>query len=456
MRDMTKGDPVRHVLVFAMPMILASIFQQMYNAVDSIIVGRYVGANALAAVGAAFPAMFFAMSFIMGITIGVQIIISQLFGAGEHGKLKTTFGTSLVALTIMVIVASVLGHFVTVPLLKLINTPPEILADASTYLDIIFKGLIFMFVYNLYTSMLRGIGDSRTPLYFLILASLLNIVLDYVFVVNYNMKVAGVAYATVIAQAVSAVCCVAYTYYRIPLFKLGLSDLRIDWPTLQQIFRFGIPSAIQQSIASVGSMFVQGLVNSFGTTAAAAFAAGNKIESFFVMIPMNVSNAMSTYIGQNTGAGEIERVRTGFKKVTIINMVVTGLLSLIAVAFPNQLMEIFIDASEVGVIELGVIYLSTLFLFYSLQALMLSMAAFFRGVGDMRVALAMSMTALFVRITSAYLMAKPLGYLTISLSQPIGWSMALLLAFFAYRSNRWTKFSVARPNAGQEPTASAE
>lgn len=443
MRDMTTGSPVKHVLTFAMPMMLASIFQQLYNTVDSIIVGRFVGPNALAAVGAAFPAMFFAMSFILGITIGVQIIISQLFGAGDHERLKATFATSLISLMVMVVIAGVVGQLITVPLLEAINTPPEILVDSADYLSVIFKGIIFMFIYNLYTSMLRGVGDSKTPLYFLIISSILNIVLDLVFVLYFNMGVKGVAIATVISQAVSSVLCVVYTYYRVPLFKLAREDLRFDMEIFKTIIKFGIPSAVQQSIASVGSMLVQGLVNSFGASAMAAFAAGNKVESFFMMPLINISNAMSTFIGQNTGAGELDRVRSGFKRVTIVNMAITGALCVLAVGFPTQLMQIFIDASETEVISLGVLYLSTLFMFYVLQALMFSMMGFFRGVGDMGVSLAMSMTSLFVRISVAYALAGSIGYLTISISQPIAWTVALVLAFVAYKSNRWTRFNVA-------------
>ncbi len=450
MKDMTRGNPVKEVLLFSVPMILASVFQQAYNAVDSIIVGQFVGANALAAVGAAGPAMFLAMSILIGITMGVQIIISQLFGAGEYEKMRTTFATSIVSLMVMVVIASIIGYYASETILELMQTPPEILADAKAYLDEIFKGLIFMLLYNLYTSVLRGVGDSRTPLYFLIISSLLNVVLDLVYVLQFNMGVRGAAVATVQSQAVSVILCIIYTNLRIPMFRVGLKDLRVDFSVLAMVLRFGIPTAIQQSISAVGSMFVQGLVNSFGATAAAAFAAGNKVESFLMMPLINIGNATSTFVAQNTGAGQLERVRTGFKKVTLINVLITAAISILPLTLPEMLMQIFIDGSETGVIEYGCLYLSTLFFFFFLQALMFSMSGFFRGVGDMNVSLAMSMVALVVRIGSAYALAGPLGYLTISVSQPIGWTCALILAFWAYRSNRWTRFSVTdRETAAQ-------
>lgn len=314
MKDMTQGNPVKEVLLFSVPMILASVFQQMYNAVDSIIVGQFVGANALAAVGAAFPAMFLATSVLIGITMGVQIIISQLFGAGEHERMRATFATSIISLMILVVIASVIGYFASGTILELMNTPPEIIADSKAYLDEIFKGLIFMFLYNLYTSVLRGVGDSKTPLYFLIISSILNIVLDLVYVIQFGMGVRGVAVATVQSQAVSVILCIIYTNIRIPLFRLGLKDLRVDFGILRTVLRFGIPTAIQQSISAIGSMLVQGLVNSFGATAAAAFAAGNKVESFMMMPLINIANATSTYVAQNTGAGKLDRVRDGFQE----------------------------------------------------------------------------------------------------------------------------------------------
>ncbi len=455
MKDMTKGNPVKVVLLFSIPMLLASVFQQMYNAVDTIIVGQYVGANALAAVGASGPAMFLAMSIIVGIAMGAQIIISQQFGAGEHEQMHTTFATAIVALASLTLIASVVGLFISRWVLQLMNTPEEILADSQAYLNEIFKGLVFMLLYNVYTSALRAVGDSKTPLYFLIFSSFLNVGLDLLFILQFNLGVRGAAIATVLSQAVSVVLCVLYTNRNIPMFRLHLSDLRIDFATLKMILRFGVPTAIQQSIGAVGAMMVQGLVNSFGAVAAAAFAAGNKVESFLMMPLINIGNATSTYVAQNTGAGETERVREGFKKVTIINVLITMALSSLPLLIPEKLMQIFISSTETGVIEYGVLYLSTLFFFFFLNALMFSMSSFFRGVGDMNVALAMSMVTLFVRISVAYALAKPLGYLTISLSQPIGWSCALLLAFWAYRSGRWMRFSVVKREQ-QEEQAAAE
>ena len=265
------------------------------------------------------------------------------------------------------------------------------------------------------------------------------------------MGVRGAAVATVVSQAVSVVLCMVYTQKRIPMFRLRLSDLRINGPALAMILRFGIPTAIQQSIGAVGAMLVQGLVNSFGAVAAAAFAAGNKVESFLMMPLINIGNATSTYVAQNTGAGEMGRVKEGFKKVTIINVLITMAISAFPLLMPETLMQIFISSAETSVIEYGVIYLSTLFFFFFLNALMYSMSSFFRGVGDMNVALAMSMISLGVRISVAYALAKPLGYLTISLSQPISWVCALALAFWAYRSGRWMRFSVTK--TGQEAAA---
>lgn len=454
MRDMTQGSAVRHVVTFAIPMVLGSIFQQLYNAADSVIVGQYVGPDALAAVGTSFPAMFLIISAVMGLTIGIQVIVSQLYGAGEHEELKRTFSTSLITLIGMVLVASVVGYYATEPLLRLINTPEAILPDAAAYMRIMFIGLIFQFMYNLYTSMLRGIGDSKTPLYFLIFSSILNVGLDLYFILVLKMGVSGAAIATIIAQGVAAALCILYTYYKVPLLRLTRADICFDKEIFVRILRFGIPTAIQQSVISLGMMAVVGLVNSFGTVTMAAYTAGNKVESFVAMPIMNIGNALSTFVGQNTGAGKSDRVRTGYRAVLKISIAISLAMSLLIIPFSKYLIMIFIRASEAEVIAIGAEYLSTMFLFYTLQAVMFCMGGFFRGVGDMKTALIISLLALAGRVTSAYLMAQVsfIGYRAIWLSMPVGWIIASLFGLYVYKSNRWTRFAVVKkPSPDDEP-----
>lgn len=248
MKDMTQGNPVKEVLLFSVPMILASVFQQMYNAVDSIIVGQFVGANALAAVGAAFPAMFLATSVLIGITMGVQIIISQLFGAGEHERMRATFATSIISLMILVVIASVIGYFASGTILELMNTPPEIIADSKAYLDEIFKGLIFMFLYNLYTSVLRGVGDSKTPLYFLIISSILNIVLDLVYVIQFGMASGALPLPLCSPRRYRSYCALSTP---ISAFRCSAWASRISEWTLESCARSsGLESPLRSSRAS--------------------------------------------------------------------------------------------------------------------------------------------------------------------------------------------------------------
>ena len=445
MRDMTTGSPVKLVLSFSLPMILGSAFQQLYNTVDSIVVGRFVGANALAAVGAAFPAMFFVTSFMIGLSMGITVIVAQLFGAGETERLKTTFSTSFLTMLLLTVISTVVGYFMIDPLLRLLNTPAEIFADTATYLEIIFIGLLPMVIYNFYSAVLRGIGDSKTPLYFLIIASVVNVVLDLYFVIELHMGVAGVAYATVAAQAVSSVFCIFYTYYRISVFRVGVREMVFDQELFRLVIRYGVPTALQQCIVSMGMMAVSGLVNSFGAVTMAAYTAGNKIETFVALPAMNIGNALSTFVGQNAGAGKDERVRKGFLSVTKINALLCVAMSLVIIPFARYLIMIFIDVNEAPVVvEQGAEYLVVMFIFYFMQAVMFCLGGFFRGVGDMKTALAVSFVALSVRCISAYSMAPFVQHSSVWYSIPIGWLAGCLVGLIAYRSGKWNRYTITK------------
>jgi len=449
---MTSGSPVKLVLAFSLPMILGSAFQQLYNTVDSIVVGRFVGANALAAVGAAFPAMFFVVSFMMGLSMGITVIVAQLFGAGETDRLKSTFSTSFITMLLLTAVSTVAGLLLIDPLLRLLNTPAEIFADTASYLKIVFVGLLPMVIYNFYSAVLRGIGDSKTPLYFLIIASVVNVVLDLYFVINLGLGVAGVAYATVAAQAISSVFCIVYTYRKVPIFRVGLREMTFDRSLFRLVIRYGVPTAIQQCVVSLGMMAVSGLVNSFGAVTMAAYTAGNKIETFVALPAMNIGNALSTFVGQNAGAGKNDRVRKGFLSITKINALLCVVLSLFIIPFAKYLIMIFIDVNEAPlVIEQGAEYLVVMFIFYALQAVMFCLQGFFRGVGDMKTALAVSLVALGVRCISAYSMAPFVQHSSVWYSIPVGWISGCLVGLIAYRSGRWTRFAITGKSEENPP-----
>lgn len=292
--DMRKGNPTKLMLKFAFPMLIGNIFQQLYNMVDSIVVGRFVGKNALAAVGTSFSLINFITLLIIGLCMGSSIVISQYYGAEEYGRLKRVISTSSIFILIITIFLTVITFLFAKPLLVLIKTPPEILEDSTLYIKIIFAGLIFVSVYNAISALLRAMGDSKTPLYFLMVACVLNIVLDLVFVIKFNMGVAGVAYATVIAQAVASILSVIYVFSKVPLLRMKRNEFIFDKTLFPLIAKYSVLSSMQQSIMAIGMVGVQGIINTFGSDIIAAYTAAVKVDSLAYLPVQDFGNAFST------------------------------------------------------------------------------------------------------------------------------------------------------------------
>lgn len=425
MIDMTNGDCNKSILKFALPMIIGNIFQQIYNLVDSIIVGKFIGANALAAVGSSFAIVVFLNSIIIGLTMGVGIMLAQYYGSKEMDKFKETIITSLIFIggaTIFIIIISILGIN---KILELFNMPAELASDSMKYLIIIILGLIFTFIYNLSTALLRSIGDSKRPLYFLIIASLINIILDLVFVLKLNLGVEGVAIATVIAQSVSAILSSIYVYRKIDFIKISKCDIKISKNIFKEVIRYSVLTSIQQSIMNFGILIVQGLVNTFGATVMAAFAAGVKVDSIAYMPVQDFGNAFSTFVAQNKGAGKIDRIKDGIRssiKVIIIFCVITSSLIII---FSKDIMLLFINKNETEVIALGVEYISVVAIFYVLIGFLFMFYGLFRGIGLLNISIILTIVSLGTRVVLAYVLSETkLGASGIWWSIPIGWALA--------------------------------
>ncbi len=442
--DMTQGKPMKLVFGFAMPMMIGSLFQQLYNTVDAVIVGKYEGPDALAAIGAAFPLMFFMMSVIIGMTMGVSVIISQLYGAGDRNGLQKAVSTSMIFLVGMSVVMTAVGLVIIDPLLALTRTPADIHLLCADYLRVIVWGGVFNVLYNAYTAILRGMGDSKTPVLFLAAAALSNIVLDLIFVVQFRMGVKGVAIATVMAQAISAILCVVYSSVKIPILRLRLKELTFDKEMFRHIVSFGVPTAIQQSIVSLGMMSVQGLVNSFGSVTMAGYTAANKIDSFAMQPSMNFGNALSSFVGQNVGAGDFERSQKGLRETLKMSVAFCVMASVIMVAFSHQLLSIFMDEGNEAVIAVGAEYLTVMASCYFLMATMHAFSGFFRGTGYTRMALYMSITSLGVRIVTSYALAPVIGASAIWWGLPVGWLTTVLLGMYAYRQGKWKNFALVK------------
>ncbi len=454
-QDMTRGPVAKQIIVFTVPLFIGNIFQQLYNMVDAVVVGRFVGKDALAAVGTSFPAMFLLVALVMGLTMGASVVVSQLFGAGEIRRLRRAISTAFIFLLICALALTVIGLLTVRSLLLLLKTPPEIIDEAAVYLKIIFAGLLFMFLYNTIAAFLRALGDSRTPLYFLIIASLLNIALDLLFVIRFNMGVAGVGWATVISQAISMILCMVYIYSKVELLRLKPRDLVFDRELFAQSIRLGIPASIQQTVLSLGMIAVQGLVNSFGSTTVAAYTAAGRLDSIAMMPIMNLGMAVSTFTAQNIGAGNLDRVRRGYQRTLAMVAACCVATSAVVLLCGPKLIELFIDAREAEVISQGNAYITVVSFFYIILGLLFVTNGVLRGSGDMTVSMISTLVNLAARVFFAYyLSARPgIGYHGIWWSIPIGWAFGFLVAYARYHSGRWSAKTVAGIAAPQRAEA---
>lgn len=303
-KDLTKGNETKAIISFAIPLIIGNIFQQLYNIADSIIVGKYIGASALASVGSSFTIIVFLTSIILGLCMGASVVFSQCFGAKDNAKLKSSIFTAFIFIGLITIIINLCAIFFTDNILIFMNTPQSLFNDVKQYIIIIFYGISFTFIYNYFCCLLRSVGNSFIPLVFLIIAAIINIVLDIVFITVFNLGIAGAAYATIIAQGISGISTAIYCFIKLPEIRFKKCDLKIDIKILKLVANYSLLTSIQQSIMNFGILLIQGLVNSFGVSIMAAFAAAVKIDSFAYIPVQDFGNAFSTYIAQNKGAGE--------------------------------------------------------------------------------------------------------------------------------------------------------
>ncbi len=445
LRDMTQGSPAKLIWAFSVPMFIGGIFQQLYNMVDAIVVGRYVGPNALAAVGTSFPVMFFLFSLVLGMTMGSGVVISQFFGAKDLVKTRRAVVTALAFQLVLAAGLGVVGVVFSRPLLVLLNTPDVILGDATAYMQIFFSGILFMFAYYALAGILRSLGDSKTPLYFLIVSSLLNVVLNISFVVGLDMGVRGVAWATVIAQGVSSALTFAYIYLKVPLLRFKRAELVFDRDIFWAMVRIGAPSSLQQALASIGMMAVQALVNSFGPITMAAYTAASRMDSFAMIPIMNFGMAVSTFTGQNIGANRLDRVTEGLKATLMMVVAACLIVSLLVFTAGGYMIGLFLAGNHPDIMAQGVDYMQTVSIFYAVFGAIMVFNGVLRGAGDAWVPTMTTVTSLAVRVGSAYLLVNTaMTYRGIWWSIPIGWSVAVLVPIYRYFSGVWKTKAVVR------------
>nr|WP_235700923.1 MATE family efflux transporter [Clostridioides difficile] len=417
-------------------MLIGSLFQQLYNTADSIIVGRFIGKEAMAAVSGANPIMFLLVAALMGVSLGFSILVSQFYGSGDLKKVKATIDTTYILLFIGSILISILGIVFGGPMLKLMNTPESVFAQSKLYLTIIFSGILFSAGYNSVSAILRGLGDSVTPLYFLIIATILNIVLDLTFIVVLRMGVEGVALATIMAQAVSFIISIIYLNKKHEVLKFKIKGIVYDNKIFKDGLRLGLPSGVQQMLFSIGNMALQFLVNSYGTSAMAAFGAGLRIENFISLPIMNLGSAVSTFVAQNIGAGENERVKKGIRESIKMTLVLAVTVIALILLFRENLIALF--NTDKDVIKIGSSYLFIIGPFFLFIGTSFVLSSAMKGAGDSMFALISSIVSLWLgRLPASYMLSKFFGTDGIWMGIPFGWTLGLIVTVIYYKKGYW-------------------
>lgn len=433
--NLTTGSVTKSILLFAAPMIAGNLFQQFYNIADTLIVGHYLGSDALAAVGASFTLMTFLTSIFIGLCMGCAIFFSMKYGAKDEETLKSGIALSFLLILLISLIINAIVLYNINPILKILNIPNEILDITKAYLEVIFYGLLFTFLYNYFASLLKAIGNSVTPLVFLIISAIINIALDLYFILIVHTGVEGAAYATVISQAVSAFLVTAYCLIKLPLTHLKPRHFRIRKNIIRQLLSYSILTCIQQSVMNLGILMVQGLVNSFGVSVMAAFAAAVKIDSFAYMPVQDFGNAFSTFIAQNLGAGNTERIKSGIRSAALTATSFCIVISAVVLIFAEKLMMLFVNSSETGIISIGAEYLRIEGAFYCAIGVLFLLYGLYRGLGKPGMSIVLTVISLGTRVGLAYLLApiQSVGVLGIWSAIPIGWILADIAGIIYYR-----------------------
>lgn len=432
--DMTKGNPVKLILLFSIPLLIGNVFQQFYSMVDTIIVGRFVGVDALAAVGATSSMVFLVNGFATGLSSGFAVLVSQRFGAKDEKGLRKAVASAVTLTVISVVVITIVSLLGAMPLLRLMNTPENIIGDAYLYIKIIYAGVVATVAYNLIASILRALGDSKTPLYFLIVSSVLNVILDLVFIINFNMGVAGAAYATIISQGVSAILCLIYTYKRFTILRLKKEDFKVEKDYYKTHLKIGIPMGLQNSVTAVGVIIVQSAVNAFGSDIIASYTASSKILQLVMQPLVSFGVTIATYAGQNLGAKNYDRIKYGIKIMNIISIVTSIIAGAILMFFTKYFVMLFIDNPTVEMIRHTQEVLNYSAVFMIFLGYIFVYRNVLQGIGESFVPMMAGIYELIARSLVVFILPKYIGFTGICLADPIAWIAAALPLMFTYYS----------------------
>ena len=438
-RDMTEGTEWKHIVAFAFPLFIGNIFQQLYNTVDSVVVGNFVGADALGAVTSTIPVVFTLIGLFIGFTMGASVVISQFFGAKDILNLRKATHTAVLSTVIIAIILSLIGYAITPCLLEMMNTPESVMREAVIYLQIFSAGLIGLMLYNMGSAILRAVGDSKRPLYFLILSSVLNIILDLVFVIYFHWGVAGVAWATIISQFVSGLIIFALLFKSHEPHSLSWREMRIDTKILKRIILNGLPSGLQLAITGFSNVFVQAYINAYGAASTSGWGIYSRIDAFVILPIQSMAMSTTTFVGQNAGARKPERIRKGVRESMTISIGITFLIVAFLYVAAPFIVSLFNRDEQV--LLYGVLFLRLNSIFDPVNVTNQIQAGALRGVGDAQTPMFI-MIGSFVIFRQIYLFI--IARLTssiypIALGYPIGWIVCSLLMFWHIKRSGWDK-----------------
>ena len=445
MQDFTSGHEGKFILKFAVPMLIGNIFQQLFSVVDSIFVGIFIGTEALAAVGASFPVIYVMLSLIIGLVMGTTIVISQHFGAKNMEKVKRAIDTMYIYSIIIGVITTIVGILISEPILRLVDLPEELMPQATLYLKVYLSGILVYFGFNGTCAALRGLGDSKTPLYFLIIASIANIILVVLFVGVFKWGVGGAALATLLANAIAFGLAAWWLNKTHKLIRISIKGLTFDKEIFLQSLRIGLPTSVQQTLVAMGGIALINIVNKFGTAVIAGYSVAIRLESLALAPAISFSQALSAFVGQNIGANKSERIKTGLIATMKIAGIVTILITMFLIIFSNAIMGLFTDDLEV--IRVGNQYLTTVSIFYFVFTMMFIYNGLARGAGDTFIPMIISLISLWlIRIPFAWYFSEKFGAQGIWWSIPAGWMIGYMLSYFYYKTGRWKTKNVVGYN----------
>ena len=432
-KELTHGKPLNLILAFMLPIFIGNIFQQMYNLADAIIVGRYLGVQALAAVGCTASLIFFVISFIFASTQGFTVVLAQKFGARDYDMVRKSFTTSFVLSGGLMVIMTLLSVPFTYKLLQLLRTPSDIISMANTYLFIMFLGIFATVFYNLSSNVIRALGDSKTPLYFLIFSSILNIILAFLFVTKFKMGIAGAGWATVLAQLIATILCMSFMFWKFPILHLKKEDWKLNKNFIMEHINIGIPMGFQMSVLTIGIIILQYVLNGLGSDAVAGYTSAMRVEQIFGQALVALGATMATYTAQNFGANKMGRIKQGTKCAVSIGIGICVFTFVVLLFFAENIVSIFMSEHNENIISMGALYLHVIMVFMIFLAILLIFRNILQGMGQAIAPLMSGIAELILRGSCALILGHAFGFLGICFATPAAWIGASIVLFMGYK-----------------------